>query len=305
MKKTKISFSFSPLTIGYAFLRDFPARIFPWSDSISLSMRKAGMRMSHIVYISSMFFWTITIALITSIITASLFMIIFPLLRIVFPPIYSLLIPLLVAVSVGGLSITSFFFYPKYVANNKGSEIDRNIVYTSNYMSIMARAGATVEQIFGSLATYGEIYGVKHIARNVIRDIELLGKDVVSALDDVSKFSPSREFADLIQGFIATMRTGGSLGPYLSVMADELIESRRRTLAKIIDQLNLAGEIYVTALVALPIIMITMFTIMGLLGGEIMGGLTSTQLMPLLIYVFIPFMGVGVILYIDEIMASW
>lgn len=305
MKKAKISFSFSPLTIGYAFLRDFPAKIFPWSNSISLSMRRADMRMSYVVYISSMFFWTIIIAIVTYIITASLFIAILPLLRIVFPPIYSLLIPLLIAVSAAGLSITAFFIYPKYVASNKGRQIDGNLVYTSNYMSIMANAGATVEQIFVSLATYGEIYGVKHVARDVIRDVELLGKDVVSALDDLSKFSPSREFADLTQGFIATMRTGGSLGSYLSVMADEFIESRRRMLAKMIDQLNMAGEMYVSVLVVLPVMMIIMFTIMGAMGGGIIGGLGANELMPLVIYIFIPFMAVGILLYIDAILASW
>lgn len=304
MTNEKKSLSFNPLTIGYFFFGDFPARVFPWSESISLSLKKAEIRVSHIAYISSMFFWTMIIVLLTYLAVSLLFMTNLPILMTV-TPVYSFFIPLLAALSAGVVSVMFFFSYPNYVASNKGREIERNLVYTSNYMAIMANAGATVEQIFESLATYGEIYGVKHVARNIIRDVEILGKDVLSTLDDISKTSPSREFTDLIQGFIATMRTGGVLGSYLSVMAEGFIETRRRMLANLIDQLNLAGEIYVSVLVALPIIMITMFSIMGFIGGEVVGGLSASQLMPLLIYVMIPFMGVGVLLYIDAIMSSW
>jgi len=304
MAKEKKSLLFNPLTIGYLFFRDFPARIFPWSESITSSLRKAEIRVSHVAYISSMFFWTIIAALLTYIGASLLSTRLLPNL-INIPQAYMFLIPPLTTLLAIGISVIFFFSYPSYVANNKGREIERNLVYTSNYMAIMANAGATVEQIFESLATFGEIYGIRHVARNIIRDVELLGRDVISVLDDISKNSPSQEFTDLVQGFIATIRTGGSLGSYLSIMAEEFIENRRRMLAKLIDQLNLAGEIYVSALVALPIIMITMFSIMGFIGGEVMGGLSSAQLMPLLIYVIIPFMGVGVLLYIDAVMASW
>ena len=305
MKKTKISLSFSPLTVGYVFLRDFPARIFPWSAFLSLNLRKAEIRISHVVYISSMFFWTIIIAVITYIVAASLLITVLPMIGMTFSPLYMVLIPILATASAAALSMTSFIYYPIYVASGKGREIERNLVYTSNYMSVMANSGATVEQIFESLAKHGEIFGVSNIARNVIRDVEILGKDIVSALNDAGKSSPSHEFAELIQGFIATMKTGGSLGSYLSVMANEFIESRRRLLAKLIDQLSLAGEIYISALVVLPVIMITMFSIMGAIPGGTVGGLAPAEIMPLLIYILVPFMAVGVILYIDAIMASW
>ena len=146
---------------------------------------------------------------------------------------------------------------------------------------------------------------MRDIARDVVRNVEFLGQDVVESLDEVAKFSPSTEFAKLLQGFIATMRTGGSQPSYLSTMAQEYTASRRRLLGKLIEQLKLAGEIYVSVLVALPIIFITMFTIMGFLGGTVIGGLSSEQLIPILIYVFIPFMAAGIIVYIDAIMASW
>lgn len=52
-------------SIGYRLFGGYPARVFPLSDSINVNLRRAGIRTSHEVYISSMFFWA-TISLLTS-----------------------------------------------------------------------------------------------------------------------------------------------------------------------------------------------------------------------------------------------
>ena len=88
-------------------------------------------------------------------------------------------------------------------------------------------------------------------------------------------------------------------------MSDKFIELRRSLLDRLIDQLNIAGEIFITVLVAFPILMITLMSIMGFFGGEVLLGLSAPTLMNLIVYVLIPFAAMAVLLIIDIFMASW
>ncbi len=301
MKKTH---AHSLLTIGYPVLGDYPAKIFPASEHIRVDLRRAGIRLSHVPYISSMFLWTIALFA-ASCATGYALTALLRYVNIALTTAQALQLTLLPAATSALTCFTLFLYYPAYVAGKKGRELDKNLAYISNYMSIMANAGATVERIFQSLAENGELYGVRDEARNIIQSVEFLGQDIITSLDEAAKFSPSKDFAELLQGFITTMKTGGSLPSYLSAMSQQYIESRKRQLGKLIEQLTLAGEIYTSTLVALPIIFITMFTIMGFIGGQVIAGLSSAQLMPVLIYVLVPSMAAGVLLYIDAIMAGW
>jgi hypothetical protein len=72
-----------------------------------------------------------------------------------------------------------------------------------------------------------------------------------------------------------------------------------------IGQLDLVGEIFVDALVALPLIFLTMLSIMGFLAGTVIMGLSPPQIMALMTYALIPSIAVTVLIFIDSIMSSW
>lgn len=290
-------------TIGYSIFGDRPAAIFPLSKKIGSNLLKAGIRQSHVIYVSSMFFWALIVAVVTGVVSTVMLNAILPIagIRVPYAPIMGIPIGAL----GWGMTLAVMSIYPGYAADRAGRELDKNLMYTANYIAILSSAGATAEQIFTSLSRVGEVYGIKKSSRSVVRDIELLGRDVISALDEESKRTASKDYSAFIQGYISTIKTGGNVQGYLASMSEKFMEARRRLLNRIISQLNLAAEVYVSALVALPIIMITMLTIMGAFGGEIIGGLTADQLMTLMVYVLIPLTGIGVILFIDTVTGSW
>ncbi len=291
--------------IGYRILKETPARIFPLSPSIRINLIKAGIRVGYVVYVSSMFFWSMVTTLVGFGVASVAFGMVLPFMGISFPVVLAITFSILIGLASGGLTILIFYAYPNYVASNVKRELEKNLVYIANYMAILASAGATSEEVFASLARVGGVYGVRTSARSVVRDLELLGMDIVSALNEESKRTPSMDYGDFLQGYISTMRTGGGLVPFLLAMSEKFMESRKRLLDKMIDQLNMAGELFVVSLVALPIIMITIFSIMGFFGGEVMGGLSATQLMALTVYLLIPFAAVAVFVFIDMVMSSW
>ncbi len=94
------------------------------------------------------------------------------------------LYPLGMTVGTGAVVIMIFLYYPHQLAGSMRTALDKNIVYIINYMSILAGAGVTTENIFTSLAEKGEIYKVQNSAKAIVRDIEVLGKDIITAIDD-------------------------------------------------------------------------------------------------------------------------
>ena len=206
---------------------------------------------------------------------------------------------------VGGVTFSVFIYYPSYVASNVKRKIEKDLVYTVNYMSILSGAGATPEDTFSSLARVGKVFGIDESAKSIMKNIQFLGEDTITAIDKESKVTPSNDYAEFLQGYIATVKTGGNNKVYLNAMVEKFMESQKRQANKIIEQLNMAGEIFVTGLVAFPIIMITMLSIMGFFGGNILGGLSAPQLMTIMTYALIPSIAIGILIFIDSAMSSW
>ena len=290
--------------LGYRLLGDFPSKHFLLSNFIRKSLDVAHFRLSHIIYISSMFFWAIISILLAAIVS--------------FPVTYVLTMqnilslngiwfvyPLAVTLGTGAIVLISFIYYPHSRSNSIKTAINKNIVYIINYMSILAGAGVTTEDIFTSLAEKGEIYKVQDSAKSIVRDIELLGKDIISAIDEESRSTPSRTYSKLLLGLNGIARTGGNLQNYLKETAYRQMSVRRRELSKLTTQLNLAAEAYVVLGIAFPVILTTLLSMMGVFGGDIMAGLNPMQIMSLMTYVFFPLAAIGVMLLIDGMTSQW
>jgi len=291
--------------IAYGILKERPSKIYPWSASLRERLIKSGMGVSHVVYISSMFFWTIAISVIGLVGSVVLFSVVLPMIGMEMTGVTVLLWELGTPLVLGVLTFVIYQYYPSYMAGERKTEIEKNLVYVTNFMGIMSSAGATTEDVFLALVRAGNIYGIEKSTRAIIRDVEILGKDILTALDDESKRSPSTDYVDLLQGYISTISTGGDVVPFLSVMSTQFLETRRRMLAKLIEQLNLAGEIFVAALIALPVILITLLSIMGFFGGSVGGALSPPQLMMIVVYAVIPVLAIVIIILIDAILSSW
>lgn len=291
--------------IAYRYLKDAPAKKFRFSKKIRDNLIRSHIKINHVVYISSMFFWSIIVAISTFPISLILFEFLAPILGISSPTIFSVIYSLLVSTLVGGVTFLTFFYYPIHIASSIKGQIEKNMVYTANYMTILSNAGATTEETFASLVRVGKFFGVKESAKAIMKSIEFLGDDTIMAINEESKRTPSKDYGAFLQGYIASMQTGGNRESYLAAMAEKFMDSRKRTLSRLIEQLDMAGELFVAGLVAFPIIMITLLSVMGFFGGDVMGGLSAPQLMSLMTYIVIPFVAIGLLIFIDALMSSW
>lgn len=157
---------------------------------------------------------------------------------------------------------------PDLRAITRGRDIDAKLPYAINYIATMASAGATPARIFRSLSEQ-EIYGeVANEAAWIARDMDVLGQDVLSALNAAITRTPSVRFQDFLQGAITTLTTGGDLEDYFTGKADQFILDNRQIQDQFLESLGVLAEAFVVVVVAAPLFLLVLLSAMGSLGGD-------------------------------------
>jgi len=158
---------------------------------------------------------------------------------------------------------------PSSMAKSRGKKIDKHMPYAANFINTMSVAGISPAEIFEALAEvklYGEI---QKEAQKITTGINMMGVDTITALNNAIKISPSDKFKEFIQGILAVIQSGSELGPYFErcvekYMNDDLIDRKRN-----LESLAIMAESFVVTVIAFPLFLVIVISIMGLTSGGI------------------------------------
>jgi len=260
------------------------------------SLAKASIRMAFRVYVGLMMFTSLFAGIEVFALAYSL------LLHVNFQILHPLVFPALLGVLVGALLMGIFFLYPSSIARSRAGKIDANLPTIANFMAVLASSGMPAESIFRSLGRVGEEFGISKEVESIIRDIQLLGLDLQVALKKAADRSPSRGFAKLLDGIVTTIHMGGDLTVYLREESEQYKRERMLNVKHFIDNLGIIAETYITFMVAGPLMLIIMLTVMSFIGGGItIGNMDPMTLLNLLTFVFLPG-GVGIMILMVDAM---
>lgn len=173
-------------------------------------------------------------------------------------------LPLLTAATVYLLAILA----PDLKARQRARDINARLPYALNYISTMASAGSTPEAIFSSLSKQPAYGGVADEAAWIERDLRLLGYDVVTALNAAIDRSPSSKFQDFLQGVITTLTSGGDLKSYFLSKSEQFLFENRQDQNKFLESLGVLAESFVVVVVAAPLFLIVMLSVLTMFGGD-------------------------------------
>lgn len=158
---------------------------------------------------------------------------------------------------------------PSMKAKSRRKKIDRYLPYAANFINTMSVAGISPAEIFEALSKahlYGEI---QKEAQKIITEINMMGKDTITALKNAIEISPSDKFKEFIQGILAVIQSGSELGPYFErcvdkYMSKDLIDRKRN-----LETLAVMAEAFVVTVIAFPLFLIIILSIMGLTSGQV------------------------------------
>ncbi len=181
---------------------------------------------------------------------------------------------------------------PGSKAKKRGKDIDAHLPSAVNFIAALSSADVTVPTIFKELSLRTEYGEIAKEAEWITRDTELLGKDILSAIEDATRRSPSVKWQEFLQGVVTTATSGGRLKPFFLSKSEEYEKERKLFVKKSMESLGLFAEIYVTVGVAFPLFLVVIIAIMALIdrsgaaGAVMFLEVVVMVMIPVLIFVF-------------------
>jgi flagellar protein FlaJ len=273
-------------------------RFLPLFKDLKDNLLKADIKITFQTYVSYVFFFPILAFIIAFSITP--FLVYFYGATIFF----SILLGLVFGIISWAIIFTALYTYPYNIAKTRQRDLEDEMPYLSSHMAVLSQGGLPPERIFKSVSLLGT-RGLKSVAaeesKNIVRDVSILGLDVMTAMAKSTKRSPSKKFADLLNGFIAVTRSGGNMTKFFLSSTKELMNSARLAAKQLIDTLGTIAEFYVALMIVFPLLVMIMLTVMGVIGGTV-GGLSIMMLMYLVSYIAVPIAALLLLVFLDSIM---
>jgi flagellar protein FlaJ len=195
---------------------------------------------------------------------------------------------------IAGITFVVFLLYPAYIAGNRKRNIDATLPYAINYVTAMSTAGIPPAEIFRQLGS-STIYGESATeARFVALEIDLFGKDLIEALRIISSTTPSFRMKEFLQGAMGCISSGSNLTDYFRNKAEQYSLENRQNQKMFLDTLGLIAESYVTAMVAGPLFLIILQSIMSIISRQ-----SQPIFLYIIIYLIIPFGSIAFVILIS------
>ena len=192
-------------------------------------------------------------------------------------------IPLLLCIIPAAILIPAgvfvcFYYYPALEASGRKNKIEQDLPYAITYMQALSST-VTLYTIFRNVYDAADLYGeVSRECGLIVRDVELFGEDLLTAIENTIKVTPSENFRELLNDLALVYRSGGNVTNFFNAKSESYRELSRQQMDSLLQFLEMIAEIYVTAFVAGPIAIIIMLVAQNLSGSSSIG-----NLMPLLL----------------------
>ena len=288
-----------PSAYAYGLIGQKTGKFMPLFEGLDQNIAKSGLKINFKAYISLTLFGSLLIVLPVAI---ALPLVMFYVLQM---DMFSVML-----FGVGGAMLTwavaifAFYFYPSYLADKRKRELEDEMPFLTGYMSILASAGVPPERMFESISALESPLAASFEAKDIVRDVNLFGLDIVSALQKTSAKTPSDKLQNVLEGVISTIHSGSNLGAFLRTRFKTAMRLKRLSLKKYSDNLSVLSELYVALLLTGPLLLAIMVSIMSVMGGGL-GIFTPEILLNMLTFIGIPVCALIFLVILDSVSPKW
>ncbi|WP_096393165.1 type II secretion system F family protein [Halorubrum trapanicum] len=181
-------------------------------------------------------------------------------------------------------------------AHARAAEIDATLPRTVAFMYALSRSGMAFPRVMDTLAENESVYGEAATELSVaVRDMNAFGTDALTALQRVSRRTPSDDLADFSENLASVLGTGQSVSTFLNDQYERYQAEAEAKQEQYLELLSTFAEAYVTALVAGPLFFITILVVIGLVLQDTM------PLLRVIVYLGVPLATFGFVVYVDSV----
>ena len=181
-------------------------------------------------------------------------------------------------------------------ATARAAEIDATLPRTVAFMYALSRSGMAFPRVMDTLAENESVYGEAATELSVaVRDMNAFGTDALTALQRISRRTPSDDLADFSENLASVLGTGQSVSAFLNDQYERYQAEAEAKQEQYLELLSTFAEAYVTALVAGPLFFITILVVIGLVLQD------TLPLLRAVVYLAVPLATFGFVVYVDSV----
>jgi archaellum biogenesis protein FlaJ (TadC family) len=278
---------FKPSAFAYNLLGKRLESLFPQFEDLHTQLKKGGVRITYKAYVSFMFFISI-IAFVASLVLS---LVLLPfLMNVPFFSVVTFVLSFMLAGLTFVMTLIITYVYPGIIASNRKLPIENNMPYISSFLTLLSSSNVPPSTIFQSVTRIDTLKEVRQEFSNIVRDVEVFGVDLMNSILENAKYTPNEKLREMLTGYVATVRTGGSPTEYLKIQTENITKERMSKLDMMLESLSGIAEIYIMVLVAMPLLFVVLFATLGMIGSG--GSMINPRLfLYLLTYAGIPILG--------------
>lgn len=262
-------------------------------------LRKTNLEFTIQSYISVMFF--------TLIISAGIAMLIFlPLLFISFEEFPAIAIAsdiparllkfiwIIFVIPMGTFAF--LYLYPSAEKKSLENGINQELPFATIHMSAISGSMIEPSKIFNIIITTKEYPNLEKEFTKLINLVNVYGYDLVTALKNIAINNPSKKLADLLNSLATTITSGGGLPDFFEKRAQSLLFEYRLEREKYTKTAETFMDIYISVVIAAPMIFMLLLVIMRVSG---LGIPISSTMIALIIIFGVSMMNVFFLIFLN------
>ena len=190
-----------------------------------------------------------------------------------------------------GLVMALFYLYPASEASSVKGNISYELPFAAIHMAAIAGSNISPIKIFKILVRSGEYPNIGNEIKKIIVQVDVYGYDLVTSLKNVAGRTSNKRLAELFSGLATNISSGGALKNYLDKKSENFLVDYRLERQKYSALAGTFMDVYISILIAAPLVLMMMFIVMNI-SGLGMGGVGITSLM---------FLSVGGVAFVNVI----
>ncbi|MDH5460864.1 MAG: type II secretion system F family protein, partial [Candidatus Bathyarchaeota archaeon] len=125
-------------------------------------------------------------------------------------------------------------------------------------------------------------------AREIIKDVEILGVDPLTAMESAAKKNPLDIFRDFVAGYASAVIIGGDVSHYLETKSQDIFKTRSARVKVAADRLGMLLETFIIVMVLMSLCFYILFSVESIYST---GGSSFTTML-MYTYIFTPMLSV-------------
>ena len=154
-----------------------------------------------------------------------------------------------------------FLVIPLSKSSDRAAGLEREMPFAAAYISVMASGGIAPYNSFKRLSEVELMPSMRGEAREVIKDVEVFGRDPLSALEQAAKKNPLDVFRDFLSGYASTVIIGGDIGHFLERKAEEIFKTRALRVKAAAERLGMLLETFIIVMVMMSLCFYILFAV--------------------------------------------